>query len=285
MDSAPTLAGSGIPDVQGQSDSRRVAIDKVGVKDVLFPLRLRVAPGHAALWGSPEQHTVAKISTYVSLPHARKGTHMSRFIEVLNAQAQGRALAPGDVPALARLIRQRLDASESFLDASFSYFIRKLAPVSGAPGLIDYRVRLECSSSATGEDLVLTVQAPATSLCPCSKEISAYGAHNQRCLIEASVRTDPARGPLWIEDLAGLLETAASAQVYAVLKRPDEKRVTEAAYENPKFVEDTVRDLALALEAEPRVRWYRVNSENFESIHNHSAYAEITRDKSGGAAV
>ncbi|HYE02486.1 MAG TPA: GTP cyclohydrolase FolE2 [Phycisphaerales bacterium] len=214
---------------------------------------------------------------YVSLPHYQKGTHMSRFLEVLNEYSH--ALTPECIPVITRAIRQRLDAADAHFSAAFTYFIQKQAPVTGMPGLMDYRVVFECASGVAGEDFIMAVRAPATSLCPCSKEISRFGAHNQRCHIEARVRPRPGAATLWIEDLAGLIESAASTQVYAVLKRPDEKWVTEAAYENPKFVEDIVRDLALILEDEPRVAWYSVSSENFESIHNHNAYAQITRSK------
>jgi GTP cyclohydrolase I len=287
--SAGARVASPIPDVQGQPDARRVAIEKVGVKGVVFPMRVRVAPAHRAHWDGGAQHTIATFDMYVSLPHAQKGTHMSRFVEVLNDHQQ--PIGPGELPALARAVRTRLAAPDAFIECSFTYFIKKFAPVTGAPGMIDLHVTLQAAVHADGrEEFVLGVKAPATSLCPCSKEISAYGAHNQRCLIEARVRPastgEQASGSnasadavLWIEDLASILEQAASTQVYAVLKRPDEKHVTEAAYDNPKFVEDIIRDLALAMEREPRVAWYAINSENFESIHNHNAYAQITRDK------
>lgn len=257
----------GMPDVQASSDSRHVAIDRVGVKDVTYPIRLRQKDGG-------EQTTVAMINMYVALPHYKKGTHMSRFLEVLNDQTS-EPLTPDRIPQVARAICKRLDAERAHFEADFTYFIKKPAPVTGMPGLMDYRVRFECEANGT-DDFVMSVAAPATSLCPCSKEISEYGAHNQRCRIEAKVRF---KGMLWIEDLVGLLEKAASCPVFAVLKRPDEKWVTERAYENPKFVEDIVRDLALGLDAEKRILWYSINSENFESIHSHNAYAQITRDK------
>jgi GTP cyclohydrolase IB len=256
-----------MPDVQASSDQRRVAIDRVGVKEVTYPIRLATPDGG-------EQSTVAKVSMYVSLPHHQKGTHMSRFLEVLNEFAAS-ALTPQCFPLIARAIRERLNAAEAHFEAEFTYFIRKFAPVTGAPGLMDYQVRFE--SSANGEeDFIMSVAAPATSLCPCSKEISQYGAHNQRCRIEAKVRITER---VWIEEIVEYLERAASVAVYAVLKRPDEKYVTEAAYDNPKFVEDIVRDLALLLDKEPRISWFSINSENFESIHNHNAYAQLTRDK------
>ena len=209
---------------------------------------------------------------FVSLPHHKKGTHMSRFLEVLNQHAH--PLTPDAIPLVARAIRERLEAEEATIELNFPYFIEKKAPVTGAPGLMDYQVTFAATVNGT-DDFVMTVKAPAASLCPCSKEISLYGAHNQRCEIEAEVRF---KGTMWIEDLVDILEGAASSPVYAVLKRPDEKYVTEAAYDNPKFVEDIVRDLAVALEKDARVRWFSINSENFESIHNHNAYAQITRD-------
>jgi len=254
-------------DVQSFSDRRRVAIDRVGVKDVTYPMRLRTKDGG-------EQTTVAKINMYVALPHYQKGTHMSRFLEVLN-QETSEPLTPESIPPIARAICERLNAEVAHFEAEFTYFVKKLAPVTGMPGLMDYQVRFECTANGE-DDFVMSVAAPATSLCPCSKEISKYGAHNQRCRIEARVRFN---GMLWIEDLVSLLEAAASCPVFAVLKRPDEQWVTEKAFENPKFVEDIVRDLAMALEAEPKIRWYSINSENFESIHSHNAYAQITREK------
>lgn len=262
----------GMPDIQASGDLRNVPIDRVGVKDVVYPIRLRTPDGG-------EQTTVATINMYVSLPHYKKGTHMSRFLEVLNEHT-GEPVTPARIPALARAIRERLDAEEAHFSASFTYFITKRAPVTGQPGLMDYRVTFECT--ANGEtDFVMSVKAPATSLCPCSKEISVYGAHNQRCYIEARVRT---RGLLWIEDLVTLCENAASHPVYAVLKRPDEKFVTEKAYENPKFVEDIVRDLAVALDRDDRIAWFSISSENHESIHSHNAYAELTRQKPAAGA-
>jgi GTP cyclohydrolase I len=258
-----------MPDVQALCDRRHIAIDKVGVKDVTYPIVLRTPDGG-------QQHTIATFDMYVSLPHNQKGTHMSRFLEVLNENTEG--VTPAMIPQITRRIRERLDAETAHLKLEFTYFINKRAPVTGAPGLMDYRVTFECSSNSH-DDFIMQVTAPATSLCPCSKEISRFGAHNQRCLITARVRFN---GTLWIEDLARILEGAASTEVYSVLKRPDEKFVTEDAFEHPKFVEDIVRDLAIALEDDCRILWYEINSENFESIHNHNAYAQITRDKRGG---
>jgi GTP cyclohydrolase I len=261
------IAATAMPDVQSSADLRRIAIDRVGVKDVTYPIRLRTKDGG-------EQTTVASINMYVALPDHQKGTHMSRFLEVLNEQTC-EPLTPAKIPQLTRAICERLNAEVAHFECSFTYFIRKEAPVTKMPGLMDYRVTFECMANGTSE-FMMSVAAPAASLCPCSKEISEYGAHNQRCRIESKVKFD---GLLWIEDLVEILEKAASCPVYAVLKRPDEKFVTERAYENPKFVEDIVRDLALGLESEPRVTWYAISSENFESIHNHNAYAQITRAK------
>lgn len=254
-------------DIQSSKDQRNIFIDRVGVKDVVYPLRLRTRDGG-------EQSTVATINMYVALPHHKKGTHMSRFLEVLNAQT-AEPLTPERIPHVTKAIADRLDAESAHFECSFTYFVKKLAPVTGTPGLMDYRVTFECTTNGVS-DFLMKVSAPAASLCPCSKEISEYGAHNQRCRIEARVRFD---GLMWIEELIEILEKAASCPVYATLKRPDEKFVTEAAYENPKFVEDIIRDLAVALEREDRISFYEISSENFESIHNHNAYAEIRRDK------
>ncbi|MBK7406224.1 MAG: GTP cyclohydrolase I FolE2 [Phycisphaerales bacterium] len=256
-----------MPDVQALPDSRHVAIDRVGVKDVTYPMRLHTRDGG-------EQTTVAKINMYVSLPHYQKGTHMSRFLEVLNEHT-GEPVCPERIPQITKAICERLEAKEAHFEAEFTYFMNKAAPVTGQKGLMDYQVRFACT--ANGEtDFVMTVAAPAASLCPCSKEISEYGAHNQRCRIEASVRTS---AMMWIEDLVEHLEAAASVPVFAVLKRPDEKWVTEKAYENPKFVEDIVRDLAVRLDDDDRISWYSISSENFESIHSHNAFAQLTREK------
>ncbi len=255
-----------IPDIQSSQDDRQIAIDRVGVKSIRYPITLRTR-------SEGEQSTVATVDMFVSLPHHQKGTHMSRFLEVLNEYAH--PLTPDCIGTVTREIRKRLEAETAHLSIAFPYFIEKAAPVTGARGLMDYSVTFQATSHHV-EDFVMTVRAPATSLCPCSKEISAYGAHNQRCEIEASVRTS---STLWIEDLVEALEKAASSPVYACLKRPDEKFVTEQAYDNPKFVEDIVRDLASAMEREKRIVWYSISSENFESIHNHNAYAQITRQK------
>lgn len=257
-----------MPDVQGASDGRNVAIDKVGVKGVRYPITLKQASGG-------EQHTVASINLYVSLPKHKKGTHMSRLLEILNRHH--RAITPAQIIPILHEVRTKLDAADAHIEMTFPYFIEKGAPVTGAKGLMNYECSFEGASNGR-DDFIMGVRAPATSLCPCSKEISRYGAHNQRCEITAKVRTNKL---LWIEDLVKIMEGSASAPVYAVLKRPDEKFVTEQAFDNPKFVEDIIRDLAMGLDREERVTWYKIESENFESIHNHNAYAMIERDKRG----
>ena len=267
--STPELAWNvtrGMPDVQAASDRRNIAIYKVGVKNVRYPITLRQPDGG---W----QHTIAMINLYVSLPHHKKGTHMSRFLEILNRHH--RSITPAQIVPILHEVKTRLLANDAHIEMIFPYFIEKAAPVTAARGLMDYVCSFEGTSNGQ-DDFILGVKAPATSLCPCSKEISRYGAHNQRCEISARVRFT---GELWIEDLVRLMESAASAPVYAVLKRPDEKFVTEQAFDNPKFVEDVIRDLAMAMESEDRITWYSVQSENFESIHNHNAYAQIERRK------
>ena len=258
-----------MPDVQGSKDTRQVPIDRVGVKDIRYPIALK-CPSTGG-----KQHTVAMVNMYVALPHYQKGTHMSRFLEVLNRHHGG--LDSSDIMSVAHDMKERLEAEEAHLEMKFPYFIDKKAPVTGQPGKLDIQVSFEAIAGAV-DDFILGIKVPATSLCPCSKEISAYGAHNQRCEMEARVRFFPGR-MMWIEELFELVERCASTQVFAVLKRPDEKYVTEAAFDNPKFVEDIVRDLAIAMEDEPRIAWYQVASENFESIHNHNAYAVVERDK------
>ena len=276
--SAPgSVPGTAMPmaDVQGSPDARRIAIDKVGVKNVRYPITL-----HCPATGG-KQHTVANINMYVGLPHYQKGTHMSRFLEVLNKHHA--SIRSDQIMSVCQDMQERLEAEEAHLELSFPYFIDKKAPVTGQPGKLDIEVTFDVSTSSLpgkGNDFVMSIKVPATSLCPCSKEISAYGAHNQRCVMDARVRFRDGEF-LWIEDLFAIVEMAASTQVFAVLKRPDEKWVTEAAYDNPKFVEDIVRDLAVALDKVDKIVWFQVQSENFESIHNHNAYAFIEKDKRG----
>ena len=268
QDASPSLA-SPMPDVQGSVDRRNIAINKVGVKDIRYPISL-----YCPVTGGV-QHTVARVNMYVGLPHYQKGTHMSRFLEVLNQHHE--CIRSDQVMNICHDMKEQLEAEEAHLELTFPYFIDKSAPVTGQVGKLDVEVTFAATSNAV-DDFVMSVKVPATSLCPCSKEISAYGAHNQRCEMDVAVRFSDDQF-MWIEQLVELIEQGASTQVFAVLKRPDEKWVTEAAYDNPKFVEDIVRDLAAALEKEGRIAWYRVDSENYESIHNHNAYAQIERDK------
>ncbi len=261
------VTAESIPDVQGRSDERRVAIDRVGVKGIRYPISVTTRDGN-------QESVDATVNMYVSLADDRKGTHMSRFLEMLNDYREG--MSPSRIIELCRGIREALDAERAHVEMAFTYFIKKFAPATGRPGLMDYAVRMTCDSSSQGDEFVLGVSAPATSLCPCSKEISKYGAHNQRCVISADIRMNRM---VWIEELIELIEASASCPVYSVLKRPDEKVVTEQAFENPKFVEDIVRDLAHSLDAEARIDWYRIHSENFESIHSHNAYAELEQTK------
>ena len=258
-------------DVQSSHDTRNVPIDKVGVKNITYPITLNCPPTGGV------QHTVASVNMYVGLPHYQKGTHMSRFLQVLNQHHE--SIRSDQIMNICVDMKTKLESEEAHLELRFPYFIHKKAPVTGSPGMLDIVVTFEAASSnITGDDFIMGIKVPATSLCPCSKEISNYGAHNQRCEMEARVRF--AKGAsMWIEDLFAIVEACASTAVFAVLKRPDEKFVTEAAYDNPKFVEDIVRDLALALDSEKRVVWYEVNSTNYESIHNHNAYAFVTKDK------
>lgn len=253
-----------LPDVQATADTRRLAIQSVGVKGLRYPLQLENAAGELT-------STVATIAMSVGLPPEVKGTHMSRFVELLEARIG--PLTQADLLDMMADMLLRLDAGSGRIELAFPYFIRKMAPVSGVESLLDYDVAL-IVEQRTWENATLTLRvvAPVTSLCPCSKKISDYGAHNQRSHITLEARL---REPMSIEDLVRLAEEEASCEVFGLLKRPDEKWVTERAYDNPKFVEDLVRDIALRLMNEPRIAEWKVASENFESIHNHSAYAEL----------
>ena len=254
-----------LPDIQSQSDRRDIAIDAVGVRAMRYPVAIG-APG------APHM-TVADFSMTVGLDGATKGTHMSRFVELLEAREAPYTLS--GMPELAADMLARLGAASGAIEMRFPYFIRKAAPVSGVSSLLDIDVLWRVRSAPGGVTTTsMQVMVPATSLCPCSKEISAYGAHNQRSHITIEVEL---KAPMAIEDLIGVAERSASCEVYGLLKRADEKYVTERAYDNPKFVEDLVRDVALALAADARVGAYVVEAENFESIHNHSAFARIAR--------
>ncbi|MBI5641983.1 MAG: GTP cyclohydrolase I FolE2 [Deltaproteobacteria bacterium] len=255
-------------DVQGEPDLRRINIDKVGVKDIRYPIIVLDKKNKF-------QHTIASINMYVDLPHQFKGTHMSRFIEILN-EHRGE-ITVKSFPEILEKMKKRFSASTAHLKVEFPYFIEKAAPVSKSKGLMEYR----CIYSGTlgaKRDIVVEVMVPVLTLCPCSKEISERGAHNQRGVVNVAVRFD---GFVWIEDIVRTVEKSASSPVYSLLKRVDEKYVTEKAYDNPMFVEDVVREVALNLSRIRKLTWYRVEAENWESIHNHSAYAFLERDIKG----
>ncbi len=255
-------------DVQSLTDHRNINVDKVGVKDIRYPIT--VMDKNCGV-----QNTVASINMYVNLPREFKGTHMSRFIEILN-EFHGR-LDIREFSTVLEAMQERLQAQSAHFELSFPYFMKKLSPVTEAAGLMEYGCRVTGSlDHRNGYDLILEVNVPISTVCPCSKEISQHGAHNQRGMVRLAVRF---RRFIWIEDLVRLVEGAASCEVYSVLKRPDEKFVTEQAYQNPKFVEDVVRDIAQQLKQDNNVLWFMVDVENFESIHNHSAYACIERRK------
>lgn len=258
-----------IPDIQSTRDDRNIAIEKVGVTAVSYPIQF------ASSTETPAQHTVASFDMFVSLPEEDRGTHMSRFLQVLH-DWEG-PLSCDSLVEVCEASRDRLQAEDAFLNVRFPYFVERSAPVSGETGKLQLQVAMEVVSGRHN-DFVLTVKGPVTSLCPCSKQISDRGAHNQRCDVSVRVRLRP-RASISVEELFMLMERSASAQVFPTLKRADEKRVTEDAYDNPKFVEDMVRDMAVALNLDARVTWYRCSSENFESIHQHNAFAQIERDK------
>jgi len=253
-----------IPDVQSLPDTRNLSIDRVGIRDIRQPVRIVDR-------SAEEQHTVATFGMYVQLAPEVKGTHMSRFVEVLEEHPGVFSLAT--FPELVREVAGRLDATRCEVEMHFPYFMEKAAPVTGVTSTLDFEVTLAAELDDDRVVEQLTVEVPVTSLCPCSKTISEYGAHNQRSHVTATVELIE---PLWIDDLIALLEDQGSCQLYPILKRPDEKHVTERAYDNPKFVEDIARDVALAFNADARIGRFRVTVENFESIHNHSAFAEIT---------
>lgn len=254
-----------IEDVQNIADKRKIAIDKVGIKDIKHPIKVSDRT-------TGEQHTVANFNMYVNLPHHFKGTHMSRFVEILNQHE--REITVKSFREMLGEMTQRLDAESGYIEMNFPYFVNKEAPVSKVRSLMDYDVTF--IGEIKGQETTMTVKVvvPVTSLCPCSKNISDYGAHNQRSHVTLTVRVDSF---IWIEDLIDLVEKQASCEIYGLLKRPDEKYVTERAYDNPKFVEDMVRDVAAKLNEDDRINAYIVESENFESIHNHSAYALISK--------
>ena len=255
-----------VEDVQGHADTRQIPINKVGIKDIFHPVKVKDR-------SRGEQHTVANFNMYVNLPHNFKGTHMSRFVEVLH---HAREISVDSFRTMLVEMTKRLDADAGRIEMRFPYFVSKRAPISGVESLMDYQAALigECRHGET--TMWVRVVVPVTSLCPCSKKISERGAHNQRSHVTIKARIHE---HMWIEELIDVAESEASCELYGILKRPDEKYVTERAYDNPKFVEDMVRDIAAKLNADKRIESYVVESENFESIHNHSAYAMIA----GGA--
>ena len=256
-----------IEDVQGRPDTRQLAIDKVGIKDIRHPVRVRDR-------SQGEQHTIASFNMYVNLPHNFKGTHMSRFVEILNLHE--REISVESFQEMLGEMAEKLEAEAGHIEMTFPFFINKTAPVSGVQSLMDYEVSMIGEIHDGQPKMELKVVIPVTSLCPCSKKIAERGAHNQRSHVTVTATTDEF---VWIEELVEMVEAQASSELYGLLKRPDEKHVTERAYDNPKFVEDMVRDVAARMNSDDRIIAYAVEAENFESIHNHSAYALIQRDK------
>lgn len=254
-----------LTDTQNERDERQLPIDRVGVKNLRYPIQIR-DKDHAM------QSTIATIQLTVDMPHHFKGTHMSRFIEVLNSH--GPVLHVDNIRDILDQLTKRLESDCAHVDFEFPYFLEKRAPVSQAMGLMDYTARFSATLEKGQMDFVVTTIVPVTTLCPCSKAISARGAHNQRGQATISVRCGQ---PMWIEDMIRLAEDSASSELYSLLKRPDEKAVTERAYDHPVFVEDLVRNIAVRCESDANILWYRVEAENFESIHNHNAYALIEK--------
>jgi GTP cyclohydrolase I len=255
-----------VEDVQSRADTRQLPINRVGIKEISHPVRVKDR-------SAGEQHTIASFNMYVGLPHNFKGTHMSRFVEILHTE---REISVETFRAMLEKMTERLEADTGHIEMTFPFFVMKKAPVSGVESLMDYRASLIGERRNGRTEMWVRVVVPVTSLCPCSKKISAYGAHNQRSHVTITAKL---RQHMWIEELIAVAESEASCELYGILKRPDEKYVTERAYDNPKFVEDLVRDVATRLNAEERIAAYVVEAENFESIHNHSAYALIERDK------
>lgn len=254
-----------LQDRQSERDHRELRIDKVGVRGMRFPIQIR-DKAHTL------QNTVATIGMYVDLPKEFKGTHMSRFLEVLNAH--GSIVHVENITDILHAMQEKLKAATAHLEMEFPFFLTKRAPVSGQESVMDYIARFDATACGKEIDFLLTVKANVTTLCPCSKAISKYGAHNQRGTVTVQIRSQKA---IWIEDLIALIESSASSELYSLLKRQDEKAVTERAYENPVFVEDLVRNVVTKLNAHPDVTWYKAEAENYESIHNHNAYACIEK--------
>jgi GTP cyclohydrolase I len=257
-----------LPDTQNSIDKREIPIDKVGVKNLKYPIAVKDKEKET-------QHTIANISMTVDLPMEFKGTHMSRFVEIL--QDENREIHVNSMYKILKQMQSKLHAKSAHLEMEFPYFKEKKAPVTKKPSLIDYKVKFHAVITDDNKDFIMTVMVPVTTLCPCSKNISKHGAHNQRGEVTVSVRFQEM---LWIEDLIGIVEESASCDLYSLLKREDEKYVTERAYENPVFVEDLVRNIVIKLKEKENLLWFSVEAENFESIHNHNAYAMIESHES-----
>lgn len=254
-----------IPDVQGSHDLRQIDIDRVGIKDIRHPVVISDRAGGV-------QHTVATFSMFVSLPHNFKGTHMSRFVEILNNHEYEITVDSFKDMITETLVK--LDAEATYIEMTFPFFVHKKAPVSGVGSLMDYEVTLIGQVENNKPTVSVKVLVPVTSLCPCSKGVSDYGAHNQRSHVTLTCKV---KEFVWVEEFIDLVEESASSELYGLLKRPDEKYVTEKAYDNPRFVEDLVREIAVALNEDKRISSYIIECENFESIHNHSAYAMVKK--------
>jgi GTP cyclohydrolase I len=263
------MSASDLPDTQNIKDTRQIVIDKVGIKDISHPITYVDRDGNRA-------PTVGNFTMTVTLPEHVKGTHMSRFIQILN---EGPCEFTSDnFKKIIDKVRERLESDTAHITLDFPFFRKKKAPSSGVESMMDYQVTLYGMIDNGESEVMMKVVVPVTSLCPCSKSISKYGAHNQRSHI--TIKAKATKGEtLYIEDLIDLAERKASCELYAILKRDDEKVVTERAYDNPAFVEDLVRDIAVELNNDDKINYYRLESENFESIHNHSAYALIENQK------
>ena len=256
-----------LQDTQNKVDVRNIPITRVGIKDIKYPFKISDRDGVS-------QSTIGNFTMSVGLPHDVKGTHMSRFVKILEDQDPSVSIENFD--EVVKYTSNILDSDSPYISVDFTYFKKKCAPVSRVESLLDYSINYTCEVKNNVVNKYLKVTVPVTSLCPCSKNISDYGAHNQRSHISAHIRTEKT---VWIDDVIEMLEDQASCQIYGLLKRPDEKFVTEQAYDNPKFTEDIIRDVAVTLNKDERITAYKIESENFESIHNHSAYAYIEKDK------
>ena len=256
-----------LQDTQSKVDIRNIPISRVGIKDIKYPFKMSDKDAIT-------QSVIGTFTMSVGLPHDVKGTHMSRFVEILENQKDTISIENFD--DLVKNTTKTLSSESAYASVDFTYFKKKNAPVSKTESLLDYSVTYACEVKNKIINKYLKIVVPVTSLCPCSKNISDYGAHNQRSHISAHIKIDET---VWIDDLIEMLEDQASCQIYGILKRPDEKYVTEQAYDNPKFTEDIIRDVAVILNKDDRVTAYKIESENFESIHNHSAYAYIEKDK------